>query len=172
MNSSPAGNHSTATPEFRPVAVTRRIEADAATIFKVLTDPRRHTDMDGSGMLRGALTDSPMTGVGDFFVLKMYYSRHGDYQMANHVVEYELNQRFVWEPRRHDIDEPALGHRWGFELIPDGDNATLVTEIYDCSRAPDEDRAHMEDGKIWIEAMTNTLERLDKLCTDQTPATD
>jgi hypothetical protein len=39
-----------------------------------------------------------------------------------------------------------------------------VTEIYDCSRAPAEERVGMEDGKIWIEAMTATLERLDALC--------
>jgi hypothetical protein len=39
-----------------------------------------------------------------------------------------------------------------------------VTEIYDCSRVPDEDRISMRDGTIWIAAMTDTLERLDKLC--------
>src|SRR5215469_10293724 len=154
--------HHMTTHEFKPVKVSRRIEADAATIFGVLADPRKHIDMDGSDMMRGSLTDAVVTGVGDVFVLTMYYSKHRDYQMANRVVDYELNRRIVWEPRRHDIDEPPWGHRWGYELVPDGDGATIVSEIYDCSRAPEEERIGMQDGRIWIGAMTNTLERLDK----------
>jgi hypothetical protein len=153
------------THEFKPVEVSRRIEADAATIFGVIADPRRHIDMDGSDMVRGSLTDAVVAGVGDVFVLKTYYSEHGDYLMANRVVEYEPNRRIVWEPRRIDIEEPAWGHRWGYELVPDGEGATIVTEIYDCSRTPEDERADIQDGKIWIGAMTNTLERLDKLCT-------
>lgn len=35
----------------------------------------------------------------------------------------------------------------------------------DCSRAPEDERQGMEDGKVWIESMTETLERLDKLST-------
>jgi hypothetical protein len=44
---------------------------------------------------------------------------------------------------------------------PDGPDAT---EIYDCSRVPEEARAGMDNGKIWMDAMANTLERLDALC--------
>lgn len=149
-----------------PVVLSRRIEAEPAAIFAILADPGRHADIDGSEMLRGALTDSVVTGVGDVFVLKMYLERlGGDYEMANEVVEYELNRRIVWEPRRHDIDQPAGGHRWGFELTPDGPQATIVTEIFDCSRWPEDDRAQIEEGRIWIEAMTKTLERLDERST-------
>ena len=39
-----------------------------------------------------------------------------------------------------------------------------MTEIYDCSQAPEGERAGMDNGKIWVEAMTKTLERLDALC--------
>jgi hypothetical protein len=39
-----------------------------------------------------------------------------------------------------------------------------VTEIYDCSRAPEEERAGMDNGKVWIESITSTLQRLDALC--------
>jgi hypothetical protein len=42
-----------------------------------------------------------------------------------------------------------------------------VTEIYDCSRAPADERAGIENGKIWAEAMAETLERLDALCARQ-----
>jgi hypothetical protein len=43
-------------------------------------------------------------------------------------------------------------------------DATVVTEIYDCSRTPEEARTGMDNGKAWLEAMTKTLERLDALC--------
>jgi hypothetical protein len=50
-------------------------------------------------------------------------------------------------------------------LTPDGPDATVVTEIYDCSQAPEEERAGDDNGKVWIEAMAETLGRLDALCT-------
>jgi hypothetical protein len=112
----------------------------------VLADPSRHIELDGSGMLRGAVTDDVVTGVGDVFVMAMYYSEHGDYEMNNHVVEFELNRRIGWEPvngRGHPDGEGTSSpndrwqQRWIFELLPDGDDATIVTEIYDCSRATD-----------------------------------
>jgi hypothetical protein len=42
-----------------------------------------------------------------------------------------------------------------------------VTEIYDCSQAPEEERAEMDNGNIWAAAMAATLERLDALCADR-----
>jgi hypothetical protein len=157
-----------------PVSVSRRIEAPAANIFGVLADPTRHIDLDGSGLLRGAVTPDVVTRVGDVFVMAMYYSKHGDYEMNNHVVEFEPNRRIAWEPvngRGHPDGEGSSSphdrwqQRWIFDLVPDGTNATTVTEIYDCSRASDEVRAILHDGAIWIEAMTKTLERLDHICT-------
>lgn len=126
------------------------------------------------GILRGAVTTSVITGVGDVFTMKMYYRELGDYEMNNHVVEFEQDRRITWEPeagRGHPDAEPGSaaparwGHRWGFRLTPDGPDATIVTQIYDCSRAPEEERLEMDDGKIWLQAMAKTLERLDALCT-------
>ena len=106
--------------------------------------------------------------------MAMYYSEHGDYEMNNHVVEFEPNRRIAWEPvngRGHpDGERSSSPHerwqqRWIFDLVPDGGNATTVTEIYDCSRASDDVREILDDGAIWIEAMTKTLERLDHICT-------
>jgi len=155
-----------------PVSVSRRIEAPAASIFEILCDPTRHIDLDGSGMLRGAVTSDVVSGVGDVFVMAMYYSKLGDYEMNNHIVEFEPNRRIGWEPingRGHPDGEGDAApdqrwqQRWIFDLVPDGPDATVVTEIYDCSRARPEVRADLEDGEIWIGAMTKTLERLDKI---------
>ena len=124
-------------------------------------------------MLRGAVTTAPVCGVGDVFIMKMYFSALGDYEMNNHVVEYELDRRIGWEPeagRGHpdaagDAGGGRWGHRWSYELVPDGPAATIVTEVYDCSRAPAEARLGMNDGKVWAEDMAKTLERLDAACT-------
>jgi hypothetical protein len=151
--------------EATRVAVSRRIDAGAGQIFQILADPRRHTEIDGSEMLRGAITESVVSGVGDVFAMKMYYEQFGDYEMNNHVVEFDVDRRITWEPARRDLEEEMWHHRWGFELEPDGDGATLVTEIFDCSRAPEEGRNAVKNGTTWIEAMTATLERLDQLCT-------
>ena len=155
----------------QPVVVTRRIEAPAAEIFRFLADPKRHLELDGSGMLRGAATDAVITGVGQVFVMKMYFSEHGDYEMNNHVVDYELDRRIGWEPvagRGHPDESSAAarwGHRWSFELSPDGPDATIVNEIFDCSQTPADEGAEIDYGRNWIEAMTNTLQRLDELLT-------
>ena len=158
------------------VSVSRRIAAPAADIFSVLADPRRHLELDGSEMLRGAVTEDVVSAVGDVFIMKMYFVRHGDYEMNNHVVEYELNRRIGWEPaagRGHpDVtaDDARWGHRWIFDLVPDGPDATVVTEIYDCSQVPEDERIAMDNGRVWLDAMAETLENLDAAA--RSPLTD
>jgi hypothetical protein len=155
------------------VKVSRRIGAPAAMIFRVLADPRRHTELDGSGMLRGTVTMTPISGVGDVFIMKMYFSELGDYEMNNRVVEYEPDRRIGWEPeagRGHPAaaeaaSERRWGQRWSYELVPDGPDATIVTEVYDCSLVPAVTRRNMDDGEVWAEGMARTLERLDAACT-------
>ena len=162
--------------QYQPVEVSRRIDATAEAVFRILADPARHTDLDGTGMLRGAVSTETISAVGDIFVMKMFYEKLGDYEMNNHVIEYELNRRIGWEPeagRGHPDSAPSSteptrwGHRWIYDLVPDGPDATIVTEIYDCSRVPAEERVGMEGGRIWIEGMTRTLERLAELCAGQ-----
>jgi hypothetical protein len=164
--------------EYQPVAVSRRICAPAREIFQVLANPVRHPEFDGSQMLRGVVSGTTICGVGDVFVMKMYFDELGDYQMINHVVEYEQDRRIGWEPeagRGHPNAEPGAerparwGQRWSFELTPDGPDATIVTEIFDCSQVPEDQRVDIDNGAIWAEDMHQTLERLDALCTRPNP---
>jgi hypothetical protein len=154
--------------EYQPVAVSRRICAPAHDIFQVLANPLQHPEFDGSDMLQEAVSRTAVSGAGDVFVMKMYYSEIGEYEMNNHVVEYEQDRRIGWEPesgRGHPDAGNSWGQRWSYQLTPDGPDVTIVTEVYDCSRVPEEERSGMSDGKVWIESMTETLERLDALCT-------
>ncbi len=159
--------------EYEPITVSRRIGSPASVIFQVLADPDRHRDLDGSGMLRGMVSGSRISGVGDIFVMKMYFTELGEYEMNNHVVEYEPDRRIGWEPeagRGHPNTAPEAerqarwGQRWSFELTPDGPDATIVTEIFDCSQVPEDERVDIDNGTIWVDSMTRTLERLDRLC--------
>jgi Polyketide cyclase / dehydrase and lipid transport len=151
------------------VSVSRRIGAPAAVIFRILADPGRHPELDGSGMLRKAVTTAPVSRVGDVFVMKMHFAQLGDYEMNNHVVEFEPDRRIGWEPeagRGHPAAATGpgggrWGHRWSYEMVPDGPGATIVTETYDCSRAPAQARADMADGEVWAAGMARTLERLE-----------
>ena len=168
--------------EIKPIEVSRRIEAPAAPIFEVLANPQRHMDFDGSGMLRGAVLDRPISEVGDTFTMKMH--RLGDdYLMLNYVVEFEPDRRIFWEPApgdpsRTEGDDPSkvgipAGYRWGYILVPDGDGATVVTEVFDFGTVTEESRRSLlHDGGTWIngnnsmfESMTASLERLEKIIT-------
>jgi hypothetical protein len=148
------------------VSTSLRIAAPASVIFDVLASPRRHIDMDGSKMLRGS--DSPdVTGVGEAFVMNMYFEPlGGDYQMINHVVEFERDRRIAWEPENgpghpeHGAPNARWGHRWGFDLQPEGADATLVTEWWDGSGLPE---GEAEDGRQWLPSMQNTLQCLEGL---------
>jgi hypothetical protein len=162
--------------EYRPVVVSRRIGAPASVIFPILADPGRHRELDGSGMVRGVVSGTAICGVGDVFVMKMYFDELGGYQMINHVVEFEPDRRIGWEPeagRGHPNAEPGAerparwGQRWSFELTPDGPDSTVVTEIFDCSQVPEDQRVDIDNGSIWVEGMRRTLERLDALCARQ-----
>ncbi len=163
----------------KPVEVSRRIEASSARIFTMLANPQRHMDFDGSGMLRGAVPGGPISDVGDTFTMKMH--RLGDdYLMINYVVVFEPDRRIVWEPApgdpsRTDGDDPAkvgipAGYRWGFTLTPDGEGATVVTEVFDPGPLPQD---LLRDGGAWIngansvmESMVASLERLEKISTE------
>jgi uncharacterized protein YndB with AHSA1/START domain len=154
------------------VEVSRRINATPERIFEILANPERHTDLDGSGMLRGVITPAAITGVGDVFSMRMHFDPIGDYVMLNYVVEFEPHRRIGWEPAPGDavasedgvypIGVPA-GHRWSFELTPDGEAGTIVTEIFDCTNAPEDLQDAVDRGETWRDAMAATLELLDEV---------
>jgi len=153
--------------EHKLIEASRRIGAPADRIFEILADPLHDVEFDGSGMLRDAVFDHPISRVGDTFTMKMH--RLGDdYLMLNYVVEFEPAQRISWEPApgdpsRTEGNDPSkvgipAGYRWGFIHLPDGDDATLVTEVFDYVPLPDE---LFRDGGAWINGATTDLESME-----------
>ncbi len=154
----------------QPVSVSRTIDAPAETLFDFLCHPANHPLIDGSGMLRESFS-GVISGVGDVFSMRMHNDEMGDYEIANHVVEYERNALIGWEPvlkaASRTEDQGDIGargqHRWSYELTPLGPTSTLVTETYDCTRAPEWLRKAVKGGARWMTSMTGTLEKLDTL---------
>ncbi len=147
--------------ECKPVSVSRRIEDPASVIFKLLADPDRHPEFDGSEMLRPGANNGVIAGVGEVFVTKMYFPAMGDYEMHNRIVAFDADRCIAWEPGNPEL--ARNGSRWRFDLTPDGANATVVTETYDCTDSPESVREAVDNGNAWFAGMTETLERLERL---------
>jgi hypothetical protein len=114
--------------------VQRQIPADAATIFRLLRDPRGHVAIDSSGMLMDASGD-PVTAVGDHFVVHMNREAlndrpMGDYDVIVTISEFFPDRAIAWTIAGET--RPTVGHVYGYTLAPNGDG-TLVTSFYDWS---------------------------------------
>jgi uncharacterized protein YndB with AHSA1/START domain len=118
---------------------TRTIEAPAARIFEVLTDPNGHVTIDSSGMLQWAEGDR-VTQAGDTFVVHMDREALGDYPMGKYdvtVVITKLEPDKLIEWTIEGVIKPPLRHLYGYNLEPGPDGGTLVTSYYDWSEIDD-----------------------------------
>jgi hypothetical protein len=102
------------------------INAPAEKIFEILSNPRRHKEIDGTKTIQENISGPDKLVLGSKFGMKM---RLGiNYRIQNTVVEYEENSLIGW---RH------LGRWiWRYELVNIGPQMTQVTETFDASRAP------------------------------------
>jgi hypothetical protein len=103
------------------------------------------------------------------FTIAMHFPRSATTRWTTTSSEFDPGRRIGWEPaagRGHPGDGvERWGHRWSYALQPDGPDASIVTEIYDCSRAPQAAQASVDDGRLWLDAMAATLARLDEVVT-------
>ena len=99
------------------------VEAPPEAVFAILTDPRQHPRIDGSGSVRGSVSGPDRLELGSEF--GMDRKLVAPYRIKNRVVEYEPDRRIAW---RH------FGrHRWRYELTPTDAGGTRVTETFDWS---------------------------------------
>jgi uncharacterized protein YndB with AHSA1/START domain len=118
------------------IEVQRTINADPSTIFRVLSDPNGHVQIDSSGMLMSA-TGDPVTKIGDTFVVHMDREALNDmplgkYDVTINIVTFEPDREIAWTVGGN-FD---IGHVYGYRLEPT-EGGTLVTSYYDWSKIGD-----------------------------------
>ncbi|MCW2636513.1 MAG: Polyketide cyclase / dehydrase and lipid transport [Blastococcus sp.] len=104
------------------------IDAPPEVVFAILTDPRQHSRIDGSGSV-GSVLAAParLTAKGQTFTVRMKLFGV-PYLIRNRVVEFEADRLIAW---RH-----FTANRWRYELTPSSSGGgTTVTETFDMSRA-------------------------------------
>jgi hypothetical protein len=110
------------------------LDATPARLFELLSDPSSHQDIDGSGMVRAAAGSTPVTAVGQSFVMDMHLPGR-EYQMENHVTAFEADRLIEWKPAR--VGSGPVGMLWRWELEAVGADKTRVIHTYDWSAVTD-----------------------------------
>lgn len=148
------------------VTVRRRIAGVApATVFAIVTDPAKHVEIDGSGMLVTAPDATPVTAVGDAFIMAMDREPLGDiplgkYTVQNTVTQFETDRLLEWAPGAKDA--PPFGHHYGYILSVDGD-ATEVEHYVDWSGVPENIRAMATWPIVPVHMLEKSMDRLVEL---------
>ena len=159
-------------PDEDRISATRRIAAPAASIFAIITDPAGQVAIDGSHMLVGAPHAKRLEAVGDSFSINMDRDALGDlplgqYQVLNTVTKIEPDRLLEWNVG--SAERGPLGHVYGYELEPAGDDGTDVTSYCDWSGISDALRERIPRWPIVPKmALISTLEKLDALATKPT----
>jgi len=109
----------------RVVARSVIVNAPAADLFALLTDPRKHGLVDGSGTVKDNVKGPSALSEGARFTTAMRMFGV-PYRITSTVTEY------VDTPDQKIIEwaHPA-GHRWRWEFAPTADGRTEVTESFD-----------------------------------------
>jgi len=119
------------------LTVSRSVNAPAAEIFDLLTNPDRHAEFDGSGYVRSSDKAQRITKVGQHFRMNMQGPHMGgEYQTDNHVTGYAQNQLVAWKTAPAGEEPP--GWEWVYELKSEGSDDTMVSLTYDWSKVTDQ----------------------------------
>jgi uncharacterized protein YndB with AHSA1/START domain len=115
-------------PSEAPNTAAARItvNAPAAKIFDLLSNPRAHHQFDGSGTVRNAVSGPERLFLGATFSMSMKIKV--PYRIKNTVVAFEENKKISW---CH-----LMKWTWTYELQDLGKGTTQVTESFDASRIP------------------------------------
>ena len=141
----------TGNPEIKAARI--EIAANPSTIFAILSDPKRHKEIDGSSTITSNISGPAKLELGSKFGMKM---RLGiKYRITNTVVEYKENELIAWRHVGRWI--------WRYELKVIGPNLTQVTETFDASRIPAISKAWLKlrDAYPWVQlSVAKSLVRL------------
>lgn len=123
------------TTEIKIVHASREIAAPAAEIFELIADPAQQPRWDGNDNLAEAAAGQRVTALGQSFLTTL---TNAGAVRQNHIVEFTEGRLIAWNPA--EVDQPAPGHLWRWELEPLGEDRTRVTHTYDWTALTDEKR--------------------------------
>ncbi|MBW0090196.1 SRPBCC family protein [Pseudonocardia sp. KRD-184] len=151
----------------KKLQATKVIDAPAEAVFAVLSDPNRHSAIDGADSIRGVEgTTPPISGIGQVFTMNMHADDLGDYRMVNSVTAYVPGARVGWAPKVDPTCElaeklegmDASGHTFTYDLR-EVDGGTEVTSVYDWTGVKDPQFEKMFP-RVSQEQLAGTLDRL------------
>jgi hypothetical protein len=150
------------------VSASRRIKASAHDLFVIVSSPEGHVRIDGSGMLEAAPDARPLEAVGDVFDMEMDRTPLNDipglvkYKVRNTVTQIVPDTLVEWTIG--GIDQPPLGHVYGWKLDAVNDTETDVTNYCDWTNITPELRARRPDWPIVPVAMLEqSVAKLDEI---------
>lgn len=120
--------------ENRIVSASRRIKAPAATIFELIADPAKQPEWDGNDNLAEADSGQRVTAEGQSFRMNLTKGAVRE----NRVVEFVEGRRIAWMPG--EVGGAPFGQLWRWQIEPQDDGSSLVTQTYDWTRLHDEKR--------------------------------
>jgi len=151
------------------VSVTRRIAAPADVVFRIVSNPAGHVQIDGSGMLESAPDTRPITAAGETFDMDMDRAPLGDipemgkYQVRNTVTQFVPDRLFEWTVG--GVDRPPVGHLYGWQIEPVSETECDVTNYCDWTNIPEQARS----GRSWpivpVEMLERSVENLEQAAT-------
>lgn len=130
------------------------IPVSAKAIFDFIAVPANHSLMDGSKMVKGALTGPDRLHLGAKFGMKM--KQGVPYVIKNEVVEFEEGRSIAWRHLLHNV--------WRYELQPLDTDRTLVIESWDGRSARGQGWLRFRNFDKWVPiAMAKTLVQLEEV---------
>jgi hypothetical protein len=156
------------------VSLSRRVDATAAEVFAVVTDPRRHVEIDGSGMLVAAPDARPLRAVGDTFDMDMDREPLGDiplgkYKVRNTVTKIAADSTLEWNVG--GVGQRAFGHVYGYDISQVDAQHTDVTLYCDWTGVPDE-RIRQRFPIVPVSMLEKSLDNLARIVGPQPERTN
>ena len=116
------------TVDAGPKQISRSVEvnAPASELFAIVADPRRHRELDGSGLVRDNIRAPERLSSGARFSTKM--AMYGlPYRITSTLTAFKPDELIEWAH--------PFGHRWRWEFAAETPTKTRVTETFDYREA-------------------------------------
>jgi Polyketide cyclase / dehydrase and lipid transport len=110
-----------------PKQISRSVEvnAPASELFAIVADPRRHRELDGSGLVRDNVRGPERLGPGARFSTNMRLGL--PYRITSTVTAFKPDQLIEWSH--------PFGHRWRWQFAAVTPTTTRITETFDYREA-------------------------------------